>query len=959
MTLRTPKWLFILLFSGMFIGCDGSSTPNGDDERTLTDGGTLLDADIAESGNDVGVVVSDTGFDLSRAINSILPNRVPKTGDSEVRLIGLGFSDDMTVNIGSLRCGQLELQSETQATCIVPELPVGQKDLIIRWTGTGHVRELVDGVEVYEPLVLTGIQPNRAHVSGGQLAWVSGAGFTETARAFIGGARAEIVRVVDNGQSIRIQIPEGTPGLGDVRVENINGRAVLEDGFEFFEPLALTEITPRVSGPEGLDRVILRGVGLGETSEVWFGDVRAEVISSLLQRRRIDVRIPPTDAVGLVDVVVENLGQRALMEQSFVFVGEAEGSPSLSHVVPNRIPVNTFSTIYLAGHGFTSNLVVTLADRDVECDVTSVSVATCVVNELSPGMQNLMVSDASTGLSGEVVLEFFVDVEVFTISPEYGSQAGGTLIEIEGVGFSEDTEFKLGEVPVEVLSVTATSMVGKTGPSQPGLADLHAVGLEDSAILVGAFEYLNPVLSLGGVTGDDITNNLNVTIVDAYTSEALIGAQVIVQGISTGQLWRSRTDDRGQVTFGDEDLSLPVSVTAAYPGYFTETLNRVTSEDTTLLMIPSSPPESESSSGEGNNEPPPVIRGTLEGLSSLKKPDEDGVTVVAFVESSSILDGFGLPFNPISEPLMMLEDGPFEFVVEPGEFAVVGIAGYVETATIESYESGRSTIEDLRKSLQPIQMGMVRHVMVDMGDERDNLTLRLTVPMRQATRVEFDNPPGGTSGPNRFTLDVVLDLQSDGYYDLRFYQSLTVPSFDFGTLPDLSLLQGVRFSWTGDAIEVPLFSIGGVSANPELRTRSTSWMVTDRNMDDVLIGPFVGTIALGPRPLVPTQGIEVNWEAHDGYYGRQTEVADCHFIVFYKDYEPAWISVVPGAASEIELPLLLAGEGAGEILTSSDTLHVMIESYLFSSHFSYSDFSLYDVLGMGSFDSTSLVFSQL
>jgi hypothetical protein len=413
------------------------------------------------------------------------------------------------------------------------------------------------------------------------------------------------------------------------------------------------------------------------------------------------------------------------------------------------------------------------------------------------------------------------------------------------------------------------------------------------------------------------------------------------------------------VTIGDENLELPVGVTAAYPGYYTETINRVTSEDTTLLMIPTMPPESESSGGGGSMEPPPVIRGTIEGLSSLKKPDEDGMTVVAFVESSTILDGFGRPFNPISTPRMMLEDGPFEFVVEPGEFAVVGIAGYVEIASIQAFEDNRLTIEDLRKSLQPIQMGVVRHVMVDMGDERDNLELRLTVPMRNATRVQFDNPPGGNTGPNRFTLDVVLDLQSDGFYDLRFFQSLSEPVFDFGTLPDLSLLQGVRYAWTGEAVEVPLFSIGGTSSNPELRTRSTSWMNTDRNLDNVLVGPFVGTIALRPRPLVQTRTLEVNWAVHDGYYGRQTEVADCHFIVLYKEYQPVWISVVPGAANEIDLPLLLAGEGAGAVLSPSDVLHVMVESYLFSGDFSFSDFSLYDVLGMGSFDSTSMMFSEL
>ena len=223
------------------------------------------------------------------------------------------------------------------------------------------------------------------------------------------------------------------------------------------------------------------------------------------------------------------------------------------------------------------------------------------------------------------------------------------------------------------------------------------MGQEDTALLVGAYEYLNPVLSLGGVTGEEIAGNLNVTVVDAYTSEPLVDAQVVVQGLSTDTLWRDRTDERGQVTFGDENLSLPVAVTAAFPGYYTETLNRVTAEDTTLLMIPTTPPESESSSGEGSSEPPPVIRGSLEGLSSLKKPDEEGVTVVAFIESTTIIDGFGMPFNPISEPYLMYEDGPFELEVSPGEFAVVAVAGYVETAAIEAYENQQSSIEDLRK----------------------------------------------------------------------------------------------------------------------------------------------------------------------------------------------------------------------------------------------------------------------
>ena len=45
---------------------------------------------------------------------------------------------------------------------------------------------------------------------------------------------------------------------------------------------------------------------------------------------------------------------------------------------------------------------------------------------------------------------------------------GDSLIEIEGVGFTDETTFLLGDVPVDVLSVTPNRAVAMTGASQPG-----------------------------------------------------------------------------------------------------------------------------------------------------------------------------------------------------------------------------------------------------------------------------------------------------------------------------------------------------------------------------------------------------------------------------------------------------------------------------------------------------------
>ena len=160
----------------LVLACGGNDPSSSEDGRALSDAGMLLDGatetDLDQGSSDN----ADSGESIERSVNSVLPNRVPRTGDVSIRIIGLGFSDDMTLTIGSVRCQQLELQSETQATCVVPEMTLGRKNLIMRWTATGHVRELRDAIEVFEPLRITDLQPERGHVSGGQLVWMGGAG---------------------------------------------------------------------------------------------------------------------------------------------------------------------------------------------------------------------------------------------------------------------------------------------------------------------------------------------------------------------------------------------------------------------------------------------------------------------------------------------------------------------------------------------------------------------------------------------------------------------------------------------------------------------------------------------------------------------------------------------------------------------------------------------------------------
>ena len=93
--------------------------------------------------------------------------------------------------------------------------------------------------------------------------------------------------------------------------------------------------------------------------------------------------------------------------------------------MPRRLPVNSFSTVYLGGSGFSPALTAQLDDRAVTCNVQNAYSAECQVNGMSVGTQTLSIEDETTGLVATIPLEFFLDVEVYAVTPTMAAKLGG------------------------------------------------------------------------------------------------------------------------------------------------------------------------------------------------------------------------------------------------------------------------------------------------------------------------------------------------------------------------------------------------------------------------------------------------------------------------------------------------------------------------------------------------------
>ena len=69
----------------------------------------------------------------------------------------------------------------------------------------------------------------------------------------------------------------------------------------------------------------------------------------------------------------------------------------------------------------------------------------------------------------------YAPVEIFDITPQRGSIAGGTLVEIIGRGFHEEVEFTFEDRALEVVEVIdAQTVLARTPAHRPGWISLRA-----------------------------------------------------------------------------------------------------------------------------------------------------------------------------------------------------------------------------------------------------------------------------------------------------------------------------------------------------------------------------------------------------------------------------------------------------------------------------------------------------
>jgi hypothetical protein len=254
---------------------------------------------------------------------------------------------------------------------------------------------------------------------------------------------------------------------------------------------ALDRVTPDHAPASGGTRVVLDGDDFREGAVVFFGETAAPHVE-WVRGDRIVVETP-VHTEGVVDVTVTNPdGESATLTDAFTFTP----APVLNSVSPTSGPTAGGTAVTLTGSGFLEG-VRALFDG-VPCrDPVRVD-ETVLLCETPPGragpvdVEIVAEDGASTRLVGAFV--YIPPPVIDGVTPDRGPDLGGTVIDIIGSGFVDETIVLVDGAPcVSQIIVDESSIVCMTGGGEAGIVDVTVVNPDGQLdVLVGGFNYLGP-----------------------------------------------------------------------------------------------------------------------------------------------------------------------------------------------------------------------------------------------------------------------------------------------------------------------------------------------------------------------------------------------------------------------------------------------------------------------------------
>ena len=819
-------------------------------------------------------------YEATVEVLEVLPGEGPSSGGTPLSVRGHGFTPETRLLIGGRQAQDVQVLDQDRIIGVTPPGRAGLREVrVVNDSGDASLRR---GFRYHDRPVVRACDPPVVESPFAGEVRLEGSGLVGARIRFSSGDPGEVGEAEDSLRVFRMTLPD--PATVDAAADSPGGTATrpacvvaLPGGSLVPDTPRVLAIHPREGFARGGDEAILTVIGLEgyvpELLSVRFGGREATLEAVEGGGRTIRVRTPP-GALGVADVEVAGPPGSGWLPGGWRYLPDVV----LEAVSPDRGPLEGGIEVGITGRGLDQVQEIFVGARPASIvagpSPTGVRVR---IGPSSPGRRDVR---AVTAWGREVVLPgAFVygdrERDLVAVSPSQGSWAGGDLVSLVGSGLDPDVLVIFGGRAATVLDAgdPARLVVRTPRADAPGPADVEVRWPDGTRrVLPSAFRYFDPAGYLGGVWGDSIAGSVHVTVADSQTGRPVPEAFVML-GADPATPFRDRTDDRGQVTFSDEDLSGPLQVTATREDYSVSMLAGVDAENLTLFIDTTIPSEGGGGS-PGTTLSPGIVTGTVRGVDKhlLAPPascaDRALVHPVLCTPCSTDRDcGSGAfctstgggGFHCATECLRQQDcpdgyacqqgtggrngclpaigrpeiscgtsvRGPFSSLRNLGPGSVVGPEGTYALSTrlgdLAIYCVGGVRRFDTG-AFDPVALGVVRHVPVSSARVTEGIDVPLDIPLDREIEVRLVDAPGGRDGPNQHQVLVALDLGSDGV--IRIWDTIVtvdgermrlkgLPRDLAGPLADaVYYVYGEAASGTSDslpysAVEIPDWRPGG------------------------------------------------------------------------------------------------------------------------------------------------------
>lgn len=204
-----------------------------------------------------------------RIIESVRPKQGPAAGGTRITIVGSGFEQGASVDIGGNAARRVEVVSSTRITAETPAGDLGTADVAVRNPDV-PAAILPDAFTYVEAPEIARVSPRKGPQEGGTRVTITGTGFADEAVVTVGDVTVADARVVDPTTIRLVMPPSAEPIAVAITVTNPGQpTATLKRAFEYeaadVEPTP--EPTPTATRPTRLPRCASVDVPAASTIE--------------------------------------------------------------------------------------------------------------------------------------------------------------------------------------------------------------------------------------------------------------------------------------------------------------------------------------------------------------------------------------------------------------------------------------------------------------------------------------------------------------------------------------------------------------------------------------------------------------------------------------------------------------------------------------------------------------------